>query len=182
MEVINNNIFTNRLKNLDMNIFTKFLLFIIFTAFSIPSNDEIHYKHDREKKTTIAKKHKKAKMKGLFKRWKEKWILKRFTKKAGQEKISKRANTSLILGASSIMSVGVGILGAYSSLYLLLPLIFFSLAIVLAIIGSIHSLKFLGKTGHDPKTYRRDRRRAFLGLFLSLLCIIPVIFILVIPK
>jgi len=83
-----------------------FLLFLFMLIFSVRSNAVIDYKPDADKKTTIVKKHKQAKKKGLFKRWKEKFMLKKFKKlqkKIDQSSINEKANTLLILGIISFL-------------------------------------------------------------------------------
>ena len=159
-----------------MKIFTKsiFLSFLITATFSLPSNAVVDYKPDTDKKTNIVKKNKKAKKKGFLKRWKVNFILKKLKKlqkKVDDKAISKTANKSLVVGASSAVSLVAGALTAFSNISIL-PALFLIGSIFLTIFGIILSLGVLRRTKHDKEKFRKERKKAFLGLFLSLLIII----------
>ena len=163
-----------------MNVINKssILFFLFIISFSLPSNAVIDYKPDAEIKTTIVKKRKKAKKKGLFKRWKEKFFLKKMKKlqkKVDDKTISKAAKTSLKVGVSSTILLAIGIFTLFSPI-LAVPFICLAAALFLAIFADILSLAVLRKTKHDKEKYKKERRQALIGLFFALLTgIIPLL-------
>ncbi len=165
-----------------MKAFTKssLLLFLIIATFSIPSNAVINYKPDVEKKTTIIKKQKKAKKRGLFKRWKEQLVLmklKKQHKKVKDKTIKKRANRSLFFGVVSLIFWALAylslVIASDSLLVALLILIFLS-----ALMGSIFSISTLRKTKESNVQNKKERRKAIWGLAISLISGLPVLVIL----
>ncbi len=159
-------------------LFTKhnILFFLFFITFSIPSNAVIDYKPDAEKESTIVKKNKKAKKKGLLKRWKEKWILKkikRLQKKENDKTMAKKANSSLLLGIGSLVLFLIALVSELNIFLLVITGL-------LAILGDIFSILVLRKTKDEKGKYRKERRTAKMGLTFSLLTgLIPLLALLI---
>lgn len=166
-----------------MKVFNKssFLVFLFTITFSIPSNAVIDYKPDTDKKTTIVKKHKKAKKKGFFKRWKEKFFLKKLKKlqkKIDKTSINKKANASLILGVGSVLMLAAALLTGFIGSAV--TFIFFGVAGLSAIIGDFISFSILKKTKEEKEKYRKERKKTKWGFTLSLLVgLIPLIALLI---
>ena len=154
-----------------MQVFNKFslLLFLFIITFSIPSNAAIDYKPDAEKKTTISKKQKKAKKKGLFKRWKEKRVLKKLKKRQKKVKgksVAKDAKRSKLLGISSFVALFIAIVLPYLSIAIATPGILALYIIALlytvgsAIYGRYLAVSVLRHTKNQPEKYKEERKMA----------------------
>ncbi len=163
-----------------MQVFNKFslLLFLFIITFSIPSNAAIDYKPDAEKKTTISKKQKKAKKKGLFKRWKEKRVLKKLKKRQKKVKgksVAKDAKRSKLLGISSFVALFIAIASPFVFIAIASPFVGIQALQIIALLFAVGSaiygrhlaVSVLRQTKNQPEKYKEERKMAKKGLTFS---------------